>query len=104
MLIKIDFANNLQWKSIIIGFHNSEKDCNHPCGGTDELNGQCAWCGDQGYCCRKGYTGNGCDGQMGWDKHHSCVGTKGIFFYQGGRSRYMTAIYERYEGWSLFKI
>ena len=79
---------------MIIGFHNSEKDCYSYCSGD----GKCSWCGDQGYCCRKGYTGNGCDGQMGWDKHHSCVGTKGIFFYQGGQSRYMTAIYERYEG------
>jgi len=40
------------------------------CGGKQ---GFCDWCGSQGLCCKKGYEGNGCDGEIGITNHHGCV-------------------------------
>ena len=42
--------------------------------GCSSKQGQCAWCGTEGMCCRIGWTGNGCDGNMGIkDLGHVCV-------------------------------
>ena len=49
---------------------NTGKDCWDECSQKD---GPCTWCGTEGLCCRKGYTGNGCNGQMGGDSMHMCV-------------------------------
>jgi len=35
--------------------------------------GQCNWCGYDGWCCRKDWTGNGCDGTFGGENQHVCV-------------------------------
>merc|ERR1711937_23369 len=49
--------------------HGGEE-CWKTCGQT---NGKCDYCGT-GYCCRVGYSGGGCNGQMGTHKMHTCVG------------------------------
>merc|ERR1712083_799882 len=32
--------------------------------GCDKIRGKCDWCGTEGYCCKKGVNGNGCDGSF----------------------------------------
>jgi len=49
---------------------NTGEDCWHECGSKE---GPCSWCGTEGLCCRKGWTGNGCSGNMGGDDMHMCV-------------------------------
>ena len=41
---------------------NEGKDCWNACKKTE---GECEWCGTEGWCCRLGWEGNGCDGSMG---------------------------------------
>ena len=41
-------------------------ECNHQ-------KGKCEWCGIEGYCCKKGSLGNGCDGTFGGETGHRCV-------------------------------
>ena len=48
---------------------NGGKDCWFACQGKQ---GKCNWCGDDGWCCRKEWIGNGCDGVIGGTKH-TCV-------------------------------
>ena len=58
----------------VMDVENYGMDCwqGYACGGTQ---GPCAWCGPDGYCCKKGWTGNGCDGTMGIaGSGHDCVG------------------------------
>ena len=62
--------------SLFVCFHLGP-DLKHPgeycwpgCGGKQ---GFCDWCGSQGLCCKKGYEGNGCDGEIGITNHHGCV-------------------------------
>ena len=54
----------------ILGFKNGGKHCWWEC---DEKRGPCTFCGKDGLCCRKGVTGNGCDGIIGGHKLHACV-------------------------------
>lgn len=49
---------------------NKGQNCYRPC---HEVQGKCDWCGADGWCCRKGWTGNGCDGTFGIENHHTCV-------------------------------
>ena len=35
--------------------------------------GPCTWCGTNGFCCRKDWKGNGCDGLFGGKSSHVCV-------------------------------
>merc|ERR1719453_238925 len=50
---------------------NQGKDC---WGGCGSQQGACEWCGAEGYCCRLGWNGGGCNGKMGIPgKGHSCV-------------------------------
>merc|ERR1711981_1111033 len=51
-------------------FMNAGKDCWTPC---SKKQGKCAWCGTAGFCCRKGWKGNGCTGAMGINNRHTCV-------------------------------
>ena len=37
------------------------------------MEGQCDWCGNVGWCCRKEWIGNGCDGSIGGTNRHECV-------------------------------
>jgi len=54
---------------------NAGENCWNPCGGRG---GTCSWCGTEGSCCRKGWGGTGCDGQIGGGDYHACVlGTDG---------------------------
>jgi hypothetical protein len=48
--------------------------CWYPC---DKKEGACGFCGLDGVCCRKGYTGNGCDGKIGGDDEHRCASKPG---------------------------
>ena len=53
----------------------------HCWAGCNSQQGKCAWCGTDGWCCKKGWTGNGCDGTFGGSNHHLCVlKPSGIFF------------------------
>merc|ERR1712129_160126 len=52
------------------GLENGGQNCWGDC---NNQQGKCAWCGTDGWCCRKGWTGNGCDGTYGGDDHHLCV-------------------------------
>ena len=54
-------------------YKNLGKNCWGACGRKD---GFCSWCGTEGLCCRKGWTGNGCDGKMGGNGH-ACVKRQG---------------------------
>ena len=40
--------------------------------GCNQRDGKCNWCGGDGWCCRKGWVGNGCDGKLGGDNRHEC--------------------------------
>ena len=50
----------------MLSLENMGEICWDPC---DEKQGACEFCGLDGVCCRKGYTGNGCDGEIGGDDH-----------------------------------
>ena len=49
---------------------NGGKDCWNGC---SQKQGKCDWCGADGWCCRKDWAGNGCDGTFGGEKGHQCV-------------------------------
>ena len=56
----------------------SESVCGAPIGldcwdDCNKQQGPCEWCGSEGYCCKIGMIGNGCDGTFGGDKVHKCV-------------------------------
>merc|ERR1719464_445296 len=51
------------------GLENQGKDC---WSGCDQKEGKCDWCGTDGWCCRKGWVGNGCDGTIGGSNGHQC--------------------------------
>jgi len=49
---------------------NYGENCWSGCNGKQ---GRCDWCGTEGFCCKKGVIGDGCDGHMGNDvDHHQC--------------------------------
>ena len=51
---------------------NKGKDCWKGC---EKTQGRCEWCGTEGWCCRLGWEGNGCDGGMGAKgMGHVCTG------------------------------
>jgi len=51
-------------------FHwNDGYDCYPECGSKQ---GPCAWCGSKGMCCKIGWIGNGCNGNIGGLSHHEC--------------------------------
>ena len=51
---------------------NKGKDCWKGC---EKTQGRCEWCGTEGWCCRLGWEGNGCDGSMGAKgMGHVCTG------------------------------
>jgi len=57
--------------NLAIGLENGGENCWTDCKGKQ---GKCAYCGFDGYCCRKDWTaGNGCDGSFGGEKEHQCV-------------------------------
>ena len=35
--------------------------------------GKCDWCGTDGWCCKKTFVGNGCDGTFGGINQHTCT-------------------------------
>ena len=37
------------------------------------VDGKCKWCGTDGWCCRQGSVGNGCDGTFGGENGHICT-------------------------------
>ena len=39
----------------------------------------CDWCGLDGWCCRKDWVGNGCDGTIGGTNHHRCQLYPGMY-------------------------
>ena len=41
--------------------------------GCNKEQGKCDWCGMDGWCCRKDWVGNGCDGTFGGPSSHRCV-------------------------------
>jgi len=52
------------------GLKNGDKDCWNGC---NKKEGKCNWCGPDGWCCRKNWVGNGCDGSVGGSSNHLCV-------------------------------
>ena len=51
---------------------NEAVPCKDDCNGK---NGHCpGFCGQDGYCCKEGEKGNGCDGRIGGDGERVCVG------------------------------
>ena len=46
----------------------------------NEQSGHCSWCGTEGICCRKYFTGDGCDGLIGGEDKHRCVPKPGIVY------------------------
>ena len=59
---------------ILIDIANIGLNCWYKCG---EEQGPCDWCGQDGNCCKKGLTGNGCDGTIGGLTRHECAGKPG---------------------------
>ena len=57
-------------------YKNIGVDCWNGCSSKE---GRCAWCGTEGMCCRLGWTGNGCDGNMGIEGHGHVCGTGTVF-------------------------
>ena len=55
---------------LVSGLENGGKDCWHKC---NYKKGKCKWCGTDGLCCRKSWTGSGCDGTFGGLNKHQCV-------------------------------
>ena len=49
---------------------NAGEDCWNGC---NHKEGKCGWCGTDGWCCRKDWIGNGCDGTFGGQSNHQCV-------------------------------
>merc|ERR1719205_367778 len=49
---------------------NGGKECYREC---NTQQGKCNWCGPDGWCCRKDWVGNGCDGTIGGPSNHQCV-------------------------------
>ena len=57
-------------KFILLDYEHLGEQCWSQCG---EKTGYCPqFCGS-GLCCRQGFTGNGCNGNMGDPEHHVCV-------------------------------
>ena len=50
--------------------YHAGEDCWNNC---NYVEGQCDWCGNVGWCCRKEWIGNGCDGSIGGTNQHQCV-------------------------------
>merc|ERR1711959_376991 len=65
-------AKKMVKKAVKPSIMNAGKDCWAPC---SKKQGKCAWCGTAGFCCRKGWKGNGCTGAMGINNRHTCVQT-----------------------------
>ena len=65
------WANAGKGLTIVTSYENIGKYCWNAC---EQIQGSCSWCGTLGMCCKKGYRGNGCDGNLGIaKKEHSCV-------------------------------
>ena len=56
-----------------IGLENADQDCWYGC---NQQQGKCSWCGQNGYCCKDGTPGNGCDGSFGGVSIHACTLSK----------------------------
>ena len=53
---------------------NGGKDCWNVCHTHYPwAGGKCDWCGKDGWCCKKGTIGNGCDGTFGGPFNHQCA-------------------------------
>merc|ERR1719367_1950390 len=52
------------------GLKNQGKECWWKC---KKRSGYCGWCGTEGMCCKRGSTGGGCTGRIGWNSGHKCV-------------------------------
>merc|ERR1712051_680775 len=63
-------GKNLSRNGDGFGLENGGQHC---WAGCNSQQGKCAWCGTDGWCCKKGWTGNGCDGTFGGSNHHLCV-------------------------------
>ena len=48
---------------------NGGKECYPEC----KQGGKCNWCGPDGWCCRKDWVENGCDGTIGGPGNHQCT-------------------------------
>ena len=57
-----------------VGVENEGQECWWNCGGQE---GHCWWCGVEGMCCRQGWVGNGCDGNVGGPNNHQCTKAPG---------------------------
>ena len=64
------FCTMFFWIISVPGLINGRDQCWSECNKRD---GKCDFCGSNGYCCRKGYNNNGCDGKIGGNDHHICV-------------------------------
>ena len=53
-----------------IGVKNEGEKCWRKC---NKKAGPCSWCGSDGMCCRQGWTGNGCDGNVGGTNRLECT-------------------------------
>ena len=58
-----------------IDLQNAGKDCWNGC---KKEQGKCDWCGADGWCCRKGWVGNGCDGNIGGGGHQCVLNTEDL--------------------------
>merc|ERR1712088_556707 len=54
----------------IPGLENAGQNCWDGC---NQQQGKCSWCGPNGYCCKDGESGNGCDGSFGGVNFHACT-------------------------------
>lgn len=70
LFLFIDAEVENRMSPLIPQYKNLGEDC---WGGCSRREGLCGWCGYDGHCCRKGRTGDGCDGQMGGANDHICV-------------------------------
>merc|ERR1712025_670562 len=70
MLVIILYLNSPVVSQKGLGLQNAGKECWKNC---DKTEGKCGWCGPNGYCCRRGWTGNGCDGHIGGHNFHACA-------------------------------
>ena len=52
---------------------HSGEECSLSKNKCNKQEGKCDWCGTEGWCCRKGFIGNGCDGSFGGESGHRCV-------------------------------
>ena len=62
----------------ITDLEHSDEDCWNGC---NYAQGKCGWCGNDGWCCRKEWIGNGCDGSFGGANQHLCVLKPGIYVF-----------------------